>query len=565
MLTHMYQRFLRGTPKKDLLFLFLLFACLYWGMSGLRPFANPDEGRYVEIPREMLSTGNWVTPRLNGILYFEKPPAFYWLQAIALSLGGMKEWVGRFWNCTFAVFGILATYGTATTLYNRRVGVLSALFLGLAPVYFAMGHVITLDMLFSCCIAFGFFAFILGYRQPLGTRSRFLWFMGFYTALSLGVLTKGLVAILVPGAILLLWMIVCQEWKTLKHCYFWTGLGLSLLLTLPWHILAARQTPEFTYFYLVHEQFLRYLKPLHGRGQPVWFCTAMLFVGFLPGSFVLIAYVGKVLSSRFRLLKNKKEETLLLLWGVFFIGFFSLSKSQLVPYILPSFFPFAILVGAWVDRVLEGGEGLSRYLKLSFQVLGSALLVLGLVLPAVLLYEGFPRKIIFLACLLSSGLGVGCLCMLKALRQGKIREVFLWLMVLFILIAGSCNVLLRYARPSTKPFALYLKPLLRPGDAVFQVYNYYQDFPPYLGQLTGVVDRPDEQRFGLSLEDHNARYPTEAAFFKQWKGKAPIYALIRAKHLDRFIQTVKDPQYTHILMQDKDYVLLKNQAFTPSL
>lgn len=565
MFSSLYQRFLRGTPQKDLLFLFLLFACLYWGMSSLRPFANPDEGRYVEIPREMLETGNWITPRLNGILYFEKPPAFYWLQAFALKIGGMKEWVGRFWNCTFAILGILATYGTATTLYNRRVGVLSALFLGLAPVYFAMGHVITLDMMFSCCIALGFFAFILGYRQPIGSKRRFLWFMGFYTALSLGVLTKGLVSILVPGAILLLWMLLCKEWKTLRHCYFFLGLGLSLLLALPWHILAALETPEFTYFYLVHEQFLRYLKPLHGRGQPVWFCTAMLLLGFLPGSLILIDYLKSLFVSRFKLLKGRSEEALLLIWGVFFIAFFSLSKSQLVPYILPAFFPFAILVGRRVEPILTQGAPPVGYLKIALQVLSSALLVLALLVPAVLLYEGFPKGAVALACVLSSILALLCLLTLKMLKQGCVRAVFLYLLLSFTFIAGSCNFLLRYARPSTKPFALYLKPLLKPGDAVFQVYNYYQDFPPYLGQLTGVVDRPDEQRFGLSLEDHSKRYPSEGVFFQQWKSPSPTYALIRAKHLERFIQTVNGPQYIHIVMQDKEYVLLKNQALLPSL
>jgi 4-amino-4-deoxy-L-arabinose transferase-like glycosyltransferase len=559
MFLRIYQGFLKATPKKDVLFLFILFAALYFGLSTLRPLANPDEGRYVEIPREMLVTGNWITPRLNGILYFEKPPAFYWLQALSLKIGGVHEGVARFWNCSFALLGVLATYATASMLYGRKVGLLAALFLGLSPIYFAMGHVITLDMMFSCCIAFGFFAFIKGDSLELSHKTRFWWFMGFYGALSLGVLTKGLVALLVPGAILLLWMAVCHEWRVLRHLYILPGLILSLCITVPWHILAALETPEFAYFYLVHEQFLRYLKPLHGRGQPFWFFTAMLLVGFLPWSIILISYFKKVLSSPLKILRGHRIEALLLIWGVFFVVFFSCSKSQLVPYILPSFFPFAVLVAAMVEPLLSRAEQLSSYLKIAFTIYASSLLIAALALPAVLLYEGLPRGCIVFACVLSAILVVLALLKLQAIRQHKIRDIVILMVMTFVLIAASCNFLLRYARPSTKPFALYLKPLLRPGDGVFQVYNYYQDFPAYLEQLTGVVDRPDEQKFGLSLEDHSDRYPTEADFFKQWRSSNTMYALIRAKHLERFIQTVHDPVYTHILMQDKEYVLLKNK------
>src|SRR6185369_4704633 len=131
--------------KRDLLLLTLAIG-LFWGVAlGARALWGPDEGRYVEIPREMVATGNYVTPRLNGVKYFEKPPLFYWLEAGALRLFGPHEGSLRLAPALFALLGILAVYVAGRRLFGRLPGLWAGIVLATTPLWFGLGEAITLD------------------------------------------------------------------------------------------------------------------------------------------------------------------------------------------------------------------------------------------------------------------------------------------------------------------------------------------------------------------------------------------------------------------------------------
>ena len=164
------------TWRRDLLLLALAFGALYFFRLGSYPLSNPDEGRYAEIPREMLASGDFVTPRLNNVNYFEKPPLVYWATAAMERVFGQNEWAVRAVPALFALWGVCVTYLAARRLYGRNAGVLAAVVLGTSLLWFAIGHIPLLDMAVSVLMARALFAFIIGVGEPAGATRRWLFY-----------------------------------------------------------------------------------------------------------------------------------------------------------------------------------------------------------------------------------------------------------------------------------------------------------------------------------------------------------------------------------------------------
>ena len=200
--------------RHDLVLLAVLFAALFAWRLGSAPLLNPDEGRYAEVPREMVASGDWVTPRLNGVPYFEKPPLMYWAVAACEVAFGPSEWSVRLAPALFALAGILATYAAGRRLYGRDAGFWSAVVLGTSLLYLALGHMVTLDIAVSVLMAATLFCFILGMREEPGRTRRWL-FYGLYASAALATLTKGLMGFLITGAVMFLWVLLLNQWKRL--------------------------------------------------------------------------------------------------------------------------------------------------------------------------------------------------------------------------------------------------------------------------------------------------------------------------------------------------------------
>ena len=264
-----------NTWWRDIILLTLLLSLLFAIGLGRRALWEPDEGRYVEIPREMVQTGDYVTPRLNGVKYFEKPVLFYWLEAGAIRVFGIKEWSMRLWPVLFAIMGCLAVYAAGRKLYDRRTAWLAAVVLATTPLYYFLGRTVTLDMPVSSLLTLALLAFLVGTREPPG-KSRRNYFWAFYAFAALATLAKGLIGLVIPAMIIGVWIMILNEWRLLKSIYLPSGLLLFLVIAAPWHIAAARDNPEFAYFYFVHEHFLRYLTKTHHRYQPPWFFIPVL-------------------------------------------------------------------------------------------------------------------------------------------------------------------------------------------------------------------------------------------------------------------------------------------------
>ena len=246
------------------------------------PLVDPDEGRYAEIPREMLASGDWVLPHQNGLVYIEKPPLAYWLVAGSYRLFGVNEEAAR-------LPGKLATVGTMLALFlfarrraGERAGALAALFFGGSLLGFGLARIVLIDPILTAaqtaavlsCAALGEGGASRGRERALA--------LGFAASAAAAVLLKGLVGVLLPGGAVLLWTAATGRTRPLRALLSPMPVLAFLLLAAPWHVAAALREPDFLRFYFVREHFERFLLPSHHRPGAPWYFLAVVAGGFLP-------------------------------------------------------------------------------------------------------------------------------------------------------------------------------------------------------------------------------------------------------------------------------------------
>jgi 4-amino-4-deoxy-L-arabinose transferase-like glycosyltransferase len=546
---------------RDFFLLTVLISLFFGFMLGNRPLSVPDEGRYVEIPREMVATGDYLTPRLNGVKYFEKPVLFYWLESFSIKLFGLKGFALRLWPALFALMGCLVVYGSGVRLFGRRTGLISATVLATSLLYYALSRAIILDMPVSALLSVALLCFLLGTHEPLGLRRRFfMW--GFYSFAALAVLTKGLIGILIPGMVIGVWIMLLREWRVLKTMYLPSGLLLFLLIAAPWHILVDRANPEFFNFYFIHEHFLRYVTKIHGRYKPAWFFIPVVLLGLFPWSAFLIQAVKHNLPPSWRERHEHRDTLFLLLWAGLVFLFFSASDSKLIPYILPVFPPLSLLIGrylaeAWDRRDFPG-------IRAGYAVMLIITVVLTVVLIALPQYRVSPdvQKLGKLPFLFAVVLITGTAVTWFMSRRRNFRWAFLSLTVTTVLFSIVVNAAASFAdMRSTKNLALVLRQLLQPGDEVVSYDTYYQDLPVYLERRITVVNWKGELEFGTTVEDTSQWMIVEATFWKRWDGPATIYMLTKRGTYDAL--RAAGHKNIYFIAGTDDNILAVNKERTP--
>ena len=326
---------------KDICFLTVILTLFFFLFLGERPLFVPDEGRYAEIAREMLTSHHFITPHLNGIKYFEKPVLFYWLTAFVMHIGGCNLLTARFVNALLGLLGCLFTYYAASRLYDRKVGLLAAFILSTNCLYFIMSHMVTLDLPVTFFISASLFSFMISVKNA-STRHFYCWLAAIFAALA--VLTKGLIGIVFPCLIIFVWLLCVRQWHLLKTLPLKSALITFLVIVVPWHLLISYQNPEFLYFYFVTQHIARYLSPEVGHYQPIWYFIPILAISFFPWSIFLPRTLINFFISMKTTKDNRAFHLFLFIWIIAIFLFFSFSKSKLIPYILPIFPPLSILV-----------------------------------------------------------------------------------------------------------------------------------------------------------------------------------------------------------------------------
>lgn len=368
-----------GRWLRDLLLLSLVLGCLFlWGL-GSAPLIDPDEGRYAEIPREMLERGNLITPTLNYVKYFEKPPLLYWVNAASMALFGQNEFAARLPSALSGLLTVLLTYVAGRRLYDRRTGLLAAVVLGGCAGFLIQSRIILTDMLLTLCLATALFAFILATRER-GMAQRLLFYL-FFAACGLAILTKGLIGIVLPGGIIFWYLLLSRQWGLLRSIPWLSGCAVLALVTTPWFLLVSRDNPEFPHFFFIREHFQRFTSTIHKRSQPFWFFLPMLLLTMLPWSFLLPGGIRQAIQERQR---RNGLSLYLLVWPLVILLFFSLSSSKLIPYILPIFPPLALIIA---HRLSEHWHQRRRSFSWSIGALGSILTTAGILIACLPLLE----------------------------------------------------------------------------------------------------------------------------------------------------------------------------------
>ncbi len=502
----------------------VLTAILWFSNLDRNALVRPDEGRYAEIPREMVASGDWVTPRLNGLKYFEKPALQYWATATAYSLFGEHNWTARLWAALTGFLGILLVYFTGLRLYDQRAAIISAMVLASSFLYFAIGHINILDMSVSFFMNLSLAALLLAQR-PTATKSETRWWMYIcWAGMGLSMLSKGLIGVAIPGAVLILYTLIQRDWGLWKRLHLGAGLMIFAAITVPWFILVSIANPEFLWFFFIHEHVLRYLTPISGRVHPWYTFIPVVMLGIMPWLLPMLHALWRGWERRPTTLDNFQVNRMLMVWVVFIFVFFSVSHSKLVPYILPIFPALALLIGERISKI--SGRTLAWQISIMIPVAIAAWWFSPLAskgasaeVPAAL-YDNFIPWIQAAAiCWL-----IGALVAIWLARREQIIAAVSVMAVAGLLMGQSVYIGYNALSPASSAYliAQQVKPYLKPGVPFYSVAMYEQTLPPYLQRTMTLVAHPDEMYFGIEQEP-NKWIPEVATFLELWR-KQP-YAL----------------------------------------
>ena len=389
----------------------LVLPVLLLVLAAWRPLALPDEGRYAEVGRWMLSSGDWLTPRLDGVPFFHKPPLLYWLEAASMQLFGVTPWAARLvvalHACLMWGVMVLCTRHIAGAATAHR----AAWMLGTSLAFLVGGQYLNHDMVVATWMGVAIWCFARALMHPLGVHAN--WARAGFVACGLGVLSKGLIGLLLPGFVLTLWVFWTWQWRKVWTLPWVSGVLLFLAVALPWFVLAAHQHPDMLAYMFGKHQFGRYTATTFNNARPWWFYGVAVMLLMFPWVFFALAEgwlrvwaslrsvwqptsaptplaaaaqgapedFEPALRAAHGALVQRHWMALCWIWVVAILAFFSIPHSKLIGYALPVMPPLAVLAAlwwqqhmvsrAWGGRVFVSLVGLCLVTALAVQVVAA--------------------------------------------------------------------------------------------------------------------------------------------------------------------------------------------------
>jgi 4-amino-4-deoxy-L-arabinose transferase-like glycosyltransferase len=538
--------------------LFLIFCAVWFYALGARTLVPSDEGRYAEMAREMVATGDWITPRLNGIKYFEKPPLQAWMNSLTFEAFGLGEWQARLWTGLCGLFGIMLTAYAGRRVFNEQVGFAAGAVLASSFFWAALGHVNTLDMGLAGMMTLALCALLIAQRDGATPREQRNWMLLCWAGMALSVLSKGLIGVVLPGAVLVLYTLVSRDWAILKRLHIVLGLLVFFAITAPWFILVSIKNPEFPQFFFIHEHFQRFTSKVHHREGPWHYFIPILLLGILPwlGILAQSLWAGRrEASPRFR------PKKLLLVWAGFIFFFFSISGSKLPSYILPIFPALALLIACYLEQASHKATLVAAGLTALISAVGLAFVwkVPSMAKSAfdVPLYEAYMPWI--------AGAGILALAgSLFAFSLARNRNNWAVTVLAATGFLTSQTLMLgheplgRYSAGSLHVPAIQAE--LTPQTPIYAVGRYEQALPFYLRRTMILVEHADEMEFGLEQEPQ-LWMPKRETFIAQWNadhaaGKKAVAILRPDIYTD--LQKLGVPM--RIIAQDPRRIIVTNDV-----
>lgn len=525
---------------------FFLFVALYLLPLGSKPLFMPDETRYGEIAREMLATGDWVVPRLDGMRYFEKPIMGHWLNAMSLKAFGETEFAVRFPTALLTGLTAFFVFCFARRSRGAAAGALAAvIYLSFTQVYI-MGTVALLDAMLSFFLTGGlFFFFLYTEARSSASQRRYLFFFGVFCGCAF--LTKGFLALAIPVMVAVPYMILQKRFRDIFLQLPWIPIASAMLVIAPWALLIHRAEPDFWYYFFWVEHIQRFTGANEGQHpQPFWFYIPVLLVGAFPWTFFSPLLLIRGNSAK----TERGESKFLWIWFLLPILFFSLSSGKLATYVLPCFVPLAILLG---ERLAADFIKINRWVSW-----GSFLLAIVFLLTfvALFLFPVFTKDTVLYTpeeqnklYLLYATLLISSLLMGVAYKLKNGRRIYFFVVASCLPLLMSNFLLPQELQRSKAPGAFLLKfkdrvdeksILVSHDDPLREICWYYKRDDVY------IFVAPGELRYGTSyvdtkdrvIMDHAAEPPAgmnEFSLFVQlWNRKKRTVILV----VPEFIYTI---------------------------
>ena len=460
----------------------ILFYFIFFHNIGTYSLMDVDETRYVAMSRDMFNTKDFLTLYLNGQYFFEKPPLYFWQECLSFALWGGKvnEWTARFPVALLGFIFSFVVYFTARKRVSRRFGVFTSLILATSLEFIMLAKYAILDIVLTFYVGLALVCYFQVYFCQENHKKFYWWAFYFFTGLA--VMAKGIPGIAIPFGTVFFTSIMAKKFKEIfKPLYIIPGAIIFLLIVLPWHIIMFKKyDPLFYNEYIIKHHLHRFLNTANneiGRKQPFYYYFLVVLWGFIPWIFSMIAvfvdkiknwgklhYVQKVRNFDFSSMDNV-HKALALCWVtvIWIMFFFSSSSTKLATYILPIYYPLAIIVGLmWQDYVDKKKH--EKPINISVQIFGWICLVAGFAamftqyyLPVQLNDDIAEIKWFALICLIVFGLGS-----LLFVKYKKYVGVFIFYVLFMTVISAFATeeffeVDYRFGQQDLIEFAKYAK------------------------------------------------------------------------------------------------------------
>lgn len=521
----------------------LLLSALWFGFLELRGLYFPDEGRYAEIPREMLATGDWVTPRLNGIPYFEKPPLQYWATAVVFAVAGEDEWTARLAPAVAGFLAVLAVWATAARLFSRRAGWMAAAVLASSVGYFLANQFLTLDVTLAALLTGALCSFLLAQRNETGDlhRGRWMWLAWLLSALAF--LTKGAIALVIPGLTVGLYMLVQRDARLLTRLHAGGGVLILLLVAMPWLFAAEARNPGFLHFFFITEHWERFTNPSHQRPGPWWYFIP-IGIGFLMPWLPALVLTAKQQSRRSSepATPGFDPTTFCWCWAASIFVFFSISSSKLPAYILPSLAGIALAASATLAR-----EWRRALLSTAWTLIAGGYIAVAVAIPAARLIKidsvrhAYQNNVawVVLGCSLLVVTGLTTLWLLNqgqrtkalvAITLGGILGVQVAMVTAYRIDAHFSSERLiegMSGGAAVRPF--------QPDTPFYSVDFFDHTVPFYLGRTVTLVKERGELAWGTDRAP-GSYIADMAEFSGRWRSEDQAFAIMRSETFEALSQ-----------------------------
>ncbi|MBF0206257.1 MAG: glycosyltransferase family 39 protein [Oligoflexia bacterium] len=548
-MSHSYQDFQKNSPI-SMTAICILGACIVFICFAPLDYCKlikPDEGRYAIIAREMVVTKDWIVPRLNGLLYFEKPPLHYWMTAISFSLFGENEWSARLWSAIAGMSGVLMLFFAASRLFGREVALYSALILVSSIFYLSLSRINTVDMGLSLFMEIALMSMLLAQRDSATPKENRWWSYLMWVGLALAVLTKGPMGIILPAGIFICYLPFSKKFShaltLIKKIHLGVGTLIFLAITAPWFIAISLRHPAFLKFFFVREHIERFLTNAHNRDEVWWYLVPFLFFGFLPWTTFFLSLIQRKIRNEIFIGTNThtsasnstrfKPNLLLIIWSIFIFCFFSFSSSKLPTYVLPIYPALALLLGQVITKLTH------RQFFYQILIISIIALIALIFSPQIanyparhtpqILYYNWSWWVIVAGSIWFCG-SIGALIFARYNKRlfSTITMTLSFLLATHLAISGyeelAPSFSSAYAATKILPY-LSKKSTNNNSPNFYAVKTYDHTLPFYIKQRLILVNHTDEMEFGI-VQEPEKWIETMEVFVQRWKQEPGALALM---------------------------------------